>query len=101
MAEQTIRKIAAPNLPVAPAEYEPRWMDQFSNVLRLFFATVVNTVNADEDTDNMAVYDGLNLTDGVTAPSTVLGVGIIYIDSADGDLKIKFGDGTVKTIVTD
>lgn len=41
------------------------------------------------------------ITDGVTAPATVAGLGQIYIDIADGDLKIKFGDGTVKTIVTD
>lgn len=41
------------------------------------------------------------LTDGVTAPSTVSGVAQIYVDVADGDLKVKFGDGTVKTIVID
>jgi hypothetical protein len=26
---------------------------------------------------------------------------IIYVDTADGDLKVRFGDGTIKTIVTD
>lgn len=39
--------------------------------------------------------------DGVTAPSTVSGFAQIYVDTADGDLKVKFGDGTVKTIVVD
>ena len=43
----------------------------------------------------------LVLKDGVTAPSTFAGQAAIYVDSADGDLKIKFSDGTVKTIVTD
>lgn len=43
----------------------------------------------------------IGITDGVTAPSTVSGVAQIYVDSADGDLKIKYGDGTVKTIVVD
>lgn len=43
----------------------------------------------------------LVLKDGVTAPSTFSGQAAIYVDSADGDLKIKFSDGTVKTIVTD
>lgn len=43
----------------------------------------------------------LLIPDGVTAPTTTAGWGSIYIDTADGDLKIKFGDGTVKTIVTD
>lgn len=43
----------------------------------------------------------LALTDGVTAPSTRAGAAIIFVDTSDGDLKIKFSDGTVKTIVVD
>ena len=43
----------------------------------------------------------LQIIDGISAPSTVTGYAQIYVDNADGDLKIKFGDGTVKTIVTD
>jgi hypothetical protein len=43
----------------------------------------------------------LTLTDGRTAPSAVANVAQIYVDAADGDLKIIFSDGTVKTIVTD
>lgn len=41
------------------------------------------------------------LTDGVTAPSATVGVAKIFVDTADGDLKVIFGDGTVKTIVVD
>lgn len=43
----------------------------------------------------------LALVDGITAPATTGGNALIYVDSADGDLKIKFSDGTVKTIVVD
>src|SRR5690606_28803733 len=43
----------------------------------------------------------LLVEDGVSAPATRTGYASIYVDSADGDLKVKFGDGTVKTIVTD
>lgn len=43
----------------------------------------------------------LTLVDGVTAPGTVTGHASLYVDSADGDLKIKFSDGVVKTIVVD
>ena len=44
---------------------------------------------------------GIHIPDGIAAPSTVSGKAIIYVDTADGDLKVKFGDGTVKTIVID
>lgn len=43
----------------------------------------------------------LQAIDGISVPTTEAGVASIFVDSADGDLKIKFGDGTVKTIVTD
>lgn len=46
-------------------------------------------------------HPSLQITDGITAPSTVSGYALIYVDSSDGDLKVKFGDGTVKTIVVD
>ena len=46
-------------------------------------------------------YSYLSLVDGVTVPSTTSGTAFLYVDSSDGDLKVKFGDGTVKTIATD
>ena len=46
-------------------------------------------------------FNQLSVTDGVSTPSTAAGSALIYVDSSDGDLKIKFGDGIVKTIVTD
>jgi len=48
-----------------------------------------------------AIANTFALEDGITAPSTILGKALIYVDTADGDLKVKFGDGTVKTIATD
>ena len=45
-SSQKIRNIVAPNLPVAPVEYQQRYQDQFSNVLRLFFSRVSNAANA-------------------------------------------------------
>lgn len=45
--------------------------------------------------------DTLILRDGVTAPSAVTALALIYVDTADGDLKIRFSDGTIKTIVVD
>jgi hypothetical protein len=39
--------------------------------------------------------------DGITAPGATSGYAKIYVDTADGDLKVVFGDGTVKTLATD
>lgn len=41
------------------------------------------------------------IEDGITEPSTRAGYARMFVDSADGDLKIKFSDGTVKLISTD
>jgi len=43
----------------------------------------------------------LVLDDGVTPQGALTGMAQIYVDAADGDLKIKFGDGVIKTIMTD
>lgn len=43
----------------------------------------------------------LAITDGIAAPGAGTGVARLYVDTADGDLKIIFSDGTIKTIVTD
>ncbi|NDD54740.1 hypothetical protein EBZ39_12895, partial [bacterium] len=69
MANEKIRNIAAPNLPVAPVEYQQRFMDQLTNVLRLFFTSVTNNVNApkpygtfyDTNTQTNPVANAVNL----------------------------------------
>jgi len=50
---------------------------------------------------NTARLESLRLTDAITAPSTIAGVAQIYVDTADGDLKVKFGDGFVAVIAAD
>lgn len=49
----------------------------------------------------LTVAGGVAISDGMTAPDAITSYAQIYVDSADGDLKVKFGDGTVKTIVVD
>ena len=44
--------------------------------------------------------DGILKLKPNSAPSTDASYGQLYIDSADGDLKVRFGNGTVKTIAT-
>lgn len=71
--------------------------------------TTTQTVRLEIDQDGTTNFQGnkvanaqyYELVDGVTAPSSSSGFARIYVDTADGDLKIIFGDGTTKTIVTD
>jgi hypothetical protein len=74
----------SPNLPLAPNEYDPIYMAQFSNVLRLYF----NQINAVQRL-NLA---GLNI-DVNTLPTVAdlanLRVGDVYRDTVDNSLKIK------------
>ena len=91
-----LRTVVPPDLPAARSTYSRESLEQTLNVLRLFFNQLTNTVN-----ELATPRDFLSLVDGVTPPDAKAGVAFIYVDSADGDLKIKFGDGTVKTIVTD
>lgn len=48
-----------------------------------------------------SVVGGYQMSDGVTEPAISPGRASLYVDTSDGDLKIKFGDGTIKTISTD
>lgn len=50
---------------------------------------------------NHVVAGDARLVDGITAPGTESGKAIVYVDTADGDLKVKFGDGVIKTLATD
>jgi len=43
----------------------------------------------------------LSIQDGISEPTAAVGRAFLYIDSADGDLKIKYSDSTVKLIMID
>ena len=36
-SDYTLTKVPPPSLPTPPAEYDPRYVEQFNNVLRLYF----------------------------------------------------------------
>ena len=57
----------------------------------------IEALTAAEYNRNNTLY----LLDGVSAPSTASGWAILYVDGSDGDLKVKFGDGTVTVIAAD
>ena len=61
----------------------------------------ITDINSTRNTLGGFADDSFYIKDGITAPSASSGYAYIYVDSADGDLKVKFGDDTVKTIATD
>jgi hypothetical protein len=44
---------------------------------------------------------GIAIKDGITAPTAVSGRSYLYVDTADGDFKIRYGDGVTKTLAAD
>ena len=64
-------------------------------------SSFVNSFSVDNSTGDVAFEKIISIPDGVAAPTAEAGKAKIYVDSADGDLKIRFGDGTIKTIVVD
>ena len=63
------RGVVPPNLPVAPTEYQVRYQDQLTNILRLYFSQVTNRINSpiahasyyDTTTQTNPVADTVNL----------------------------------------
>lgn len=46
-------------------------------------------------------WTSLYVKDGITAPGTPTTGAVIYVDTADGDLKVKFSDGFVAILAAD
>lgn len=84
-------------LSTAPSDVE-LWGNRFVSVGTRYqnLANVTTKVGLESE------YAGvLSLTDGVAEPTAIVGRAQIYVDTADGDLKVKFGDGTVAVIAAD
>ena len=75
----------SPNLPVAPREYDAVFFEQFTNVLRLYFAQL--------DNPGFSAASGLNLDLNTLPTQTSLAdlrAGDVYRDtSASNVLKVK------------
>jgi len=60
-SENTITEFTAPNLPLAPKDYNPRYHEQQNNILRLYFNQINNLVKqltASTDTSGLLVPYG-------------------------------------------
>lgn len=69
----------------------------------LWFRSVDEWIrDTDGNTFLTSLLEGiLALADGVTAPTAVVGTAFEYVDTADGDLKIRYGNNFTKLIVAD
>jgi hypothetical protein len=84
----------APRLPIAPIEYDQRFMDEFIRILRLYFNQLDNVGPLQGTTLNLST---VNQTTGATviaiptqASVATLRIGDIYYDTSAGNvLKIK------------
>lgn len=75
-------------------------MLQFNRVSSVWDAVFSNSVSVPNG--NIEVGSGfIAIADGMTAPGAGTGVARIYVDNSDGDLKVVFADGTVKTLAID
>lgn len=103
--DYTIDKIAAPNLPLAPEQWDKRYQDQFSNVLRLYFNRLDNfisrlTVSGSVDPTLInfpfgAFHDGTTQTQVATNTAKA-----ITFDSTDASNGIALGTPTSRVVVT-
>jgi len=76
ISNQKIRNLVAPNLPVAPVEYQQRYQDQFSNILRLFFNLISNAFNAPKP--HGSFYDNTTQTNPVSNSVNLMKFNSVY-----------------------
>ena len=75
------RGVVPPNLPVALREYDQRSMEQFNNVLRLYFNQVSNKLNS--PVPHGSFYDTTTQTNPVANQVNLMKVNSVY-DAGDG-----------------
>lgn len=77
--------------------------DSFQSLIRQLlnvfgeYAQRINNLYPKDGSENM---EYITLTSSVSAPAVVSSKAFIYIDSSDGDLKVKFKNGDVQVIAT-
>jgi hypothetical protein len=88
----TSRNLAPPNLPVAPENYERRFIEQFSNSLRLFFSTVTNAINSPKP--HGSYYD-------TTTQANAAAVNAMKLNSTVEQFAVRIGSPTSRILVSE
>jgi hypothetical protein len=92
MSTKAVRNIAAPNYPVAPAEYSRQFQDQYTNVLRLFSNSIANAVNAPK------VYGSFFSTLTQTNP-VASAVNLMTLNSTTSAYSVRVGQPTSRIYI--
>jgi hypothetical protein len=87
------RGVVPPNLPVALKEYDQRGMEQFNNVLRLFFSQISNRINS--PTAHASYFDTTTQTNPVADA-----VNLFRYNSVETEFQITRGTPTSKIFVS-
>ena len=87
------RGVVPPNLPVATDQYERRYQDQLTNVLRLFFSSLTNRINS--PLPHASYFDTTTQTNPVADA-----VNLFTYDSVESEFQITRGTPTSKIYVT-
>ena len=88
----TPRGVVPPNLPVALRQYDQRGMEQFNNVLRLYFNQVSNRINA--PTPHASYFDTTTQTNPVSNA-----INLFTYNSVVSDYEVTRGTPTSKIYV--
>lgn len=86
-------------LPSTGVKSDQIWVDSSGNLYP--DRNEVQSLGKSTNRFNQTHTQVLALKDNATAPTAVVGTTFIYVDAADGDLKVRFGDGVTKTITVD
>jgi hypothetical protein len=90
----TLRNTTPPGLPVAPSEYQQRYQDQFANVLRLYFNSISNAINAPKPFG--VFYDTTTQTNPVANTANA-----VTFDRENGNYAVTRGVPTSKIYVSE
>lgn len=88
------RGTTPPNLPVAPNQYDRRYQDSLSNVLRLFFSQISNRLQS--PTPHASYFDTTTQTNPVASA-----VNLFTYDSVETEFQVTRGTPTSKIYVND
>ena len=102
-SETTLNRVASPRLPAATNQYDPNYINQLNNVLRLYFNqldNIIGQLKASGDTSGLrAPYGAFHDTTTQTAAATGTAYAVTF-NSTDLSNGVAVGSPTSRIVVT-